>query len=124
MAKFLKFDVVKTGVSQPVGATRTVLVNVDNIAEIEATGAATAAKTLVVTFINGPSNSTKVTFKVFTSIAGTGNPTFVNGKDNPIYDAAIKALTANPGGVAATVSLGKDQAATPLQMYFTEATYA
>jgi len=124
MAKFLKFDVVKTGTSQPVGATQTVLVNVDNIAEIEATGAATAAKTLVVTFINAPSGGQKVTFKVFTSIAGTGNPTFVNGKDNPIYDAAIKALTANPGGVAATVSLGKDQATTPLQMYFTEAAYS
>ncbi len=124
MAKFLKFDVVKTGTTQPVGATRTVLVNVDNIAEIEATGGATAAKTLIVTFIDGPTNSQKVTFKVFTSTDGTGNPTFVNGKNNPIYDAAIKALTANPGGVAATVSLGKDQAATPLQMYFTEATYA
>lgn len=124
MAKFLKFDVVKTGTSQPVGATRTVLVNVDNIAEIEVLGAAAANKTLVVTFINGPTGATKVTFKVFTSIAGTGTAILVDGKANPIYDAAIKALTANPGGVAATVSLGKDQATTPLQMYFTEATYS
>jgi len=124
MAKFIKFPIVKSGTTQPVGSSYSVLVNVDNIAEIEATGNAGGAKTLVVHFINGPTGAVKVTFKVYTSIAGTGNPTFVDGKNNPIYDAAVKALTANPGGVISSVILGKDQASTPLQMYFTEATYA
>ena len=126
MAKFIKFDIVKSITTQPVGNPRTVLVDVDNIAEIEAlgVGAVGNAKTLVVNFIQGPTGAVKVTFKVHVDIAGSTNPTLSNNKPNPIYDAAIKALTANPGGVAATVSLGKDQAATPKQMYFTEATYS
>jgi hypothetical protein len=33
-------------------------------------------------------------------------------------------MTANPGGVTASVQLGVDQAATPAQMYFRTAVYA
>ena len=81
-----------------------------NIAEIEATGATGAnAKTLVVHFINGPTGSVKVTFTVHTGLDGTGNPTLTTGKANVIYDAAVRALTANPGGVVSRVNLGKDQ---------------
>ena len=125
MAKFIKFPILKSNAAQPLGPSYDVLVNVDNIAEIEATGGTGQnAKTLVVTFINGPTNSQKVTFTIHTGINGTGNPTLTTGKANPIYDAAVKALTANPGGVISTVSLGKDQATTPAQVYFSTATYA
>ena len=125
MAKFIKFPILKSNAAQPLGPSYDVLVNVDNIAEIEATGATGAnAKTLVVTFIDGPTGSVKVTFTVHTGLNGTGNPTLTTGKPNPIYDAALKALTANPGGVISRVGLGKDQAATPAQMYFSSATYA
>ena len=125
MAKFIKFPILKSNAAQPLGPSYDVLVNVDNIAEIEATGTTGAnAKTLVVTFIDGPTNSVKVTFTVHTGLNGTGNPTLTTGKPNPIYDAALKALTANPGGVISKVGLGKDQAATPAQMYFSSAVYA
>lgn len=125
MAKFIKFPIIKTDAAQPLGPSYDVLINVDNISEIEATGATGAnAKTIVVNFIQGPTNAVKVTFTVHTGLNGTGNPTLTTGKPNPIYDAVVKALTANPGGVISTVGLGKDQAATPAQMYFSSATYA
>lgn len=125
MAKFIKFPIQKSDAAQPLGPTYDVLVNVDNIAEIEATGASGAnAKTLVVHFIQGPTGSQKVTLTVHTGLDGTGNPTIATGNANPIYDAAVRALTANPGGVVSRVSLGKDQASTPAQMYFSSATYA
>ena len=125
MAKFIKFPILKSDAAQPLGPSYDVLVNVDNIVEIEATGATGAnAKTLIVYFIDGPSGSVKVTFTVHTGSNGTGNPTLTTGKANPIYEAALKALTANPGGVVSRVSLGKDQASTPAQMYFSSAVYA
>ncbi len=125
MAKFIKFPILKSNAAQPLGPSYDVLVNVDNIAEIEATGATGAnAKGLVVHFINGPTGSVKVTFTVHTGLNGTGNPTLTTGKSNPIYEAALKALTANPGGVVSRVGLGKDQASTPAQMYFSSALYA
>jgi len=125
MAKFIKFPILKSNAAQPLGPSYDVLVNVDNIAKIEAIGATGAnAKTLVVTFIDGPSGSVKVTFTVHTGLNGTGNPTLTTGNSNPIYEAALKALTANPGGVVSRVGLGKDQASTPAQMYFSSAVYA
>ncbi len=125
MAKFIKFPIQKSDAAQPVGPSYDVLVDVDNIAEIEATGGnGQNAKTLVVNFIQGPTGSQKVTLTVHTGLDGTGNPTLNDGSANPIYDAAVRALTANPGGVVSRVSLGKDQATTPLQMYFNSATYA
>jgi hypothetical protein len=125
MAKFIKFPIQKSDAAQPVGPTYDVLVDVSNIAEIEATGATGQnAKTLVVHFIQGPTGAVKVTFTVHTGLDGTGDPTITDGNANPIYDAAVRALTANPGGVVSRVNLGKDNAATPLQMYFSSATYA
>ena len=131
MAKFIKFPILKSDAVQPLGPSYDVLINVDDIAKVAATGATGAnAKTLVVSFKQNPvststaTNPKTVTFAVHTKTNGTGNPTLTTGKTNPIYDAVIKALTANPGGVVSSVSLGKDQAATPKQMYFSAATYA
>ena len=131
MAKFIKFPIVDNGAAQPLGPEYDVLINVEDIAKVAATGATGQnAKTLVVSFKQsaiGTPNSTNpktVTFDVHADKVATTNPTLTTGKANPIYDAVVRALTANPGGVAARVSLGKDQAATPLQMYFSAATYA
>ena len=42
----------------------------------------------------------------------------------PLGDAVKSAMTANPGGVKASAQLGKDQAATPLQMYWSDIQWA
>ena len=130
MAKFIKFPCINTAATQPFGPSYDVLINVDNIAKIAATGGnGQNTKTLVISMkesvgAGSATNPKTITFGVFADTAATTNPTLVNGKANVIYDAAIKALTANPGGVVSTVSLPKDQAATPKQLYFSGATYA
>ena len=131
MAKFIKFPILKSNASQPLGPSFDVLINVEDIATIACTGASGAnAKALIIGFkesaISSPdaTNPEKATFTVHTGINGTGNPTLLDGKANVIYDAVVRALTANPGGVVSTVSLGKDQAATPAQLYFSTVTYS
>jgi len=130
MAKFIKFPIVDNAAIQPLGPEYDVLINVEDIAKVAATGAnGQNAKTLVISFKQAvgagtATNPKTATFDVHADKVSTTNPTIVTGKANPIYDAVVRALTANPGGVAARVSLGKDQAATPLQMYFSAVTYA
>ena len=99
--------------------------------KIAATGAdGQNAKTLIVSFkqaaISTPdaTNPEKVTFAVHADQVATTNPTLNNGSTNSIYDAVVRAMTANPGGVKSTVNLPKDQAATPLQMWFSGATWS
>jgi len=131
MAKFIKFPILKSTAQQPLGPSFDVLINVEDIAKIACTGATGAnPKTLIISFkesaIATPNatNPKIATFTVHTGINGTGNPTLSDGKPNVIYDAVVRALTANPGGVVSTVSLGKDQAATPAQMYFSTVAYS
>jgi len=131
MAKFINFHQVNINAGQPFGPDYDVLINVDDIAKIAATGATGQnAKTLIVSFKQsaiGTPNATNpktVTFAVHADMVATTNPTLTSGNANTIYDAVLRALTANPGGVKSTVSLPKDQAATPVQMYFSGATWA
>jgi len=131
MAKFLKFPCINTAANQPFGPSYDVLINVDDIAKIAATGGdGQNVKTLVISLkqsaIGTPdaTNPKTITFGVKADTAAGTDPTLVNGKPNVIYDAVVRAITANPGGVAATVSLGKDHAATPAQLHFSGATYA
>ena len=131
MAKFINFHQVNINAGQPFGPDYDVLINVDDIAKIAATGATGQnAKTLIVSFkqsAKGTPDSTNpktVSFAVHADNVATTNPTLTTGNANTIYDAVIRALTANPGGVKSTVSLPKDQATTPLQMYFSGATWA
>ena len=131
MAKFIKFPCINTAANQPFGPSYDVLINVDDIAKIATTGGnGQNTKTLIISLkqsaVNSPdaTNPKTITFGVYADTVATTDPTLVNGKPNVIYDAVIRALTANPGGVAATVSLGKDQAATPKQLHFSGATYA
>ena len=65
-----------------------------------------------------------LTLAVSTSTGSAVNPTLVTGQDNPLVGAVRGAMTSNPGGVVTTCSLGNDQAATPVQMYWRTATYA
>jgi len=131
MAKFINFHQVNINAGQPFGPDYDVLINVDDIAKIAATGATGQnAKTLIVSFKQsaigtpGATNPKTVTFAVHADMVATTNPTLTTGNANTIYDAVLRALTANPGGVKSTVSLPKDQAATPVQMYFSGATWA
>ena len=131
MAKFINFHCVNTAAGMPFGPSYDVLINVDQIAKIAATGATGQnAKTLVVSlnpYDLGNADATNpktITFGVSADTAAGTNPTLTSGQANTIYDAVVRAMTANPGGVKSTVSLPKDQAATPLQMYFNGATYA
>ena len=71
MAKFIKFPIVDNGAAQPLGPEYDVLINVEDIAKVAATGASGQnAKTLVVSFKQsaiGTPNSTNpktVTFDV------------------------------------------------------------
>ena len=131
MAKFIKFPIVKDSAAQPLGPSYDVLINIEDIAKIAATGnTGQNAKTLVVSYkqsaIGTPdaTNPKTATFAVHADTDGSVNPTLTTGQANTIYNAVNKSLTANPGGVSSTVQLGKDQAATALQMYFSAVTYA
>ena len=131
MAKFINFPCVNTNAGQPFGPRYDVLLNVQDIVKIAASGAdGQNAKTLIVSLKQSPigtpdaTNPKKVTFAVHADTVATTNPTLNNGSANTIYEAVVKAMTANPGGVKSSVSLGKDQATTPLQMYFSGPTWA
>ena len=129
MSKFLKFNIVNTGALATQGVQ---LVNVDQIQSVAynagaltivldgavgvqaaAGGAATDPNQFAVTY-----GARVITITVTTTKDGTaGVPTIVNGSKSP-QKAVYAALTANPGGVQSTVQLGLDEAATPIQMYF------
>ncbi len=129
MSKFLKFNIVDSGALATQG---TQLVNVDQIQSVAynagaltivldgavgvqaaAGGAATDPNQFAVTY-----GARVITITVTTTKDGTaGVPTIVNGSKSP-QKAVYAALTANPGGVQSTVQLGLDEAATPIQMYF------
>ena len=127
MAKFIKFNVVNSGAASPLGPRESILVNIEDITKVTATGATGAnAKTLVIglTGRNSEAGYKTLTLAVSTSISALVNPTIASGVANPLVSAVRSAMTANPGGVTASAQLGVDQAATPAQMYFRTATYA
>ena len=127
MAKFIKFNVVNSAAASPLGPRESILVNIEDITTVAATGATGAnAKTVVVglTGRNSEANYKTLTLTVSTSISAAVNPTIATGAANPLTTAVRAAMTANPGGVTATAQLGVDQAATPAQMYFRTAVYA
>ena len=127
MAKFIKFNLVNSAAASPLGPRESILVNIEDITTVTATGATGAnAKTLVIglTGRNSEAGYKTLTLAVSTSISAAVNPTIATGAANPLTTAVRAAMTANPGGVTATAQLGVDQAATPAQMYFRTATYA
>lgn len=134
MSKFLKFNIVDSAAPLTQGSE---LVNVDQIQSVSY-AAATGVLSLVLegavssqatyTLAGGgdgvvPATSLSqrvINITVTTTKDGTvGIPTITNGSKSP-QKAVYAALTANPGGVQSTVQLGLDEAATPLQMYFSD----
>lgn len=134
MSKFLKFNIVDSAALATQG---TELVNVDQIQSVSY-AAATGVLSLVLegavssqatyTLAGGGDGTVPVTtlsqrvinITVTTTKDGTaGVPTITNGSKSP-QKAVYAALTANPGGVQSTVQLGLDEAATPVQMYFSD----
>ena len=128
MAKFIKFNVVNSAAASPLGPRESILVNIEDITTVAATGATGAnAKTVIVGLTGRAAQAAgyqTLTLTVSTSVSAAVNPTIVDGLANPLTSAVRSAMTANPGGVTASVQLGVDQAAAPAQMYFRAATYA
>ena len=128
MAKFIKFSVRNSAAASPLGPTENILVNLEDITSVVATGATGAnAKTVVIGLTGRAAQAAgyqTLTLAVSTSISAAVNPTIVTGQNNPLVSAVRSAMTANPGGVVASAQLGVDQAAVPAQMYWRTAAFA
>tara|TARA_R110002051_G_scaffold222125_1_gene285758 strand:- start:80 stop:463 length:384 start_codon:yes stop_codon:yes gene_type:complete len=100
MAKFLSFNVTNTGAPTTEGET---LINVD---QISALTYVTATGVLTVELKN--TATSQIAFLLSTSNAGAAAvPAITAG--TPTIQTVNRALTANPGGVKASVGFGKDQ---------------
>ena len=134
MSKFIQFNVQTSGTTQPAEPIAPLLINVEDISAFAATGAAAAAKSLVIqlqgryargtaggTTIIAPAGNT-LTLTFSTSVTAAAAPVTVNGQPNPFVQALVAAMSQDvPGGVA-VYQLGNDQssaAAAPngVQMY-------
>ena len=121
MAKFIKFNIVNSSAA----ATQKVhLLDVNNISDISYAGQTVSIVLRSPSGAFGVDTATAgisgriVSLEVSTSKSSLSSaPTITNGSAAP-DQAIVKAMTANPGGVAATAQLGKDEAGTPLQMYW------
>ena len=121
MAKFIKFNIVDS--STPANQ-KVHLLDVDNISDISYAGQTVSIVLRSPSGAFGVDTATAgisgriISLEVSTSKSSlSAAPTITNGSAAP-DQAIVKAMTANPGGVAATAQLGKDEAGTPLQMYW------
>lgn len=118
MAKFIKFNIKD---SSTLANEKAHLLDVDNIGDISYDG--TNKVTIVLRSPAGGNSQAAgiagrvVSIEVSKSSSALTNPTITNGSAAP-DQAIVKAMTANPGGVVATAQLGKDESATPTQMYW------
>ena len=119
MAKFIKFNITLTGAVQPNAPISPILVNVDDITSVTGIGVA-GAQSSVIIGLTGRAAQTAgatapgyqtLTLEASTSASALVAPTLVDGQVNPLVNAVHSAMTANPGGVVTTCSLGNDQAA-------------
>lgn len=134
MSKFLKFNIVDSNALITQGPE---LVNVDQIQSVSY-----VAGTGVLSIVLEGAVSTQAGYAIANDGSATvpaavlsqrvisitvrttkdgaaGVPTITNGAKSP-QKAVYAAMTANPGGVQSTVQLGLDEAATPVQMYFSD----
>ena len=121
MAKFIKFSIVDS--STPANQ-KVHLLDIDNIGDISYDGTnkvSVVLKASAGAFGDAAASAglsvRVVELEVSTSKSSLAGPTITNGAAAP-DQAIVKAMTANPGGVAASAQLGKDEASTPLQMYW------
>ena len=126
MAKFIKFNITLTGAVQPAAPISPILINVEDITTVTAAGAAGAQSSVIIglTGRNTIAGYTTLTLQPSTSASALVAPAFVDGQRNPLEDAVHSAITANPGGVVTTCSLGNDQAAVGAQMFWGTAAFA
>ena len=119
MAKFIKFKIQNATAAAAGGnwGGRDVLLNVDdieNVADVVNGGAYSVIVTLkgIVGLDNEAAAATIggriLTLTVSTSTTGAVNPTAITVDGNMPSQAIMRALTANPGGVAASAQLGLD----------------
>ena len=140
MSKFIQFNVQTSGTTQPAEPVAPVLINVEDIAGFVATGAAGAAKTLVINLQGRyaravaaggaalTSVGSKLTLTFSTSVTAAAVPATVNGQPNPFVQAMVAAMSQDVPGVA-VYQLGNDQstaAAAPngVQMYIRTAIFS
>ena len=115
MAKFIKFNIAGNASQFENGE---LLVNVDQIGKVEQT----ADQTLVITFASGVTGVASLTLTASTvaDSASPANPVYAIGA--PLKQAVNKALTANPGGVKASVQAPNDDA--KATVYFVDYAFA
>jgi len=122
MSKFIQFNVQTSGAVQPAEPIAPLLINVEDISAFAATGAAGAAKSLVIqlqgryaraadggTPILVPAGNT-LTLTFSTSISAAVAPLTVDGQPNPFVQALVAAMSQDVPGVA-VYQLGNDQSA-------------
>jgi len=136
MAKFVKFKIENATAPGSGGdwGGRDVLIpvsDIENIADSTAAGVYTAIITLksgLAPFNAGASIAGRIcTLTVSISQTAATNPTAVTVDGNMPSQAIVKALTANPGGVAAAAQLGLDGGGvrgTDDQMYWSSAVFS
>jgi len=143
MAKFVKFKIQNaTTLAAGGNYARDVLVNIDdieNVADAVNNSVYTAIVTLkgIVGLEAGHANDATVpagtiggrilTLTVSTSSTAAVNPTAITVSGNMPSQAIMKAMTANPGGVAASAQLGLDGGGvrpTDDQMYWSSAVFS
>ena len=137
MAKFIKFRVANNVVLTGGGDySRDVLVNVDdieNVADAVAGGVYTTIVTLKgmvglsdAAIANATIGGRILTLTLSTSAIAASNPTAITVSQNMPSQSIVRALTANPGGVAASAQLSKDGAGLVAnnQMYWSSATFS
>jgi len=139
MAKFVKFKIQNaTTLAAGGNYARDVLVNIDdieNVADAVNAGAYTCIVTLkgIVGLETAGANTAGsvggriLTLTVSTSPIAAANPTAITVSGNMPSQAVIKAMTANPGGVAASAQLSLDGGGvrpTDDQMYWSGAVFS
>ena len=142
MAKFVKFKITNSDAALAAGGdySRDVLVNVDdieNVGDVVNAGNYSVIVTLKgivglapAGYIAGDLASTIggriLTLTVSTSPTAAANPTAITVAQNMPSQSIVRALTANPGGVAASAQLSKDGAglAANNQMYWSSAVFS
>ena len=138
MAKFIKFRVANaTTLAAGGDYARDVLVNVDDIENVADAVSGAGVYTTIVTLkgmvglsdaaiANATIGGRILTLTLSTSAIAAGNPTAITVSQNMPSQSIVRALTANPGGVAARAQLSKDGAGLVAnnQMYWSSAVFS
>ena len=140
MAKFIKFK-INNATAPGAGGNwggRDVLIGVDDIENVSDAVSGGGAYSVVVTLksfvglsdaaiANATIGGRILTLTVSTSISAAVNPTAVTVDGNMPSQSIVRAMTANPGGIAASAQLGLDGGgvrATDDQMYWSGAVFS